>query len=496
LKIETQLIENHQAKLVVEAEPEELAGAKRKAARQIAQRIKIPGFRPGKAPYNVIERHVGEGTILEDAVELLAQELYPRALDDSGLKPYGPGTLDNVVSIDPPKFEFTLPLQAEVNFGNIEEVKIPYEPETVTEDEISQTLDDLRDRHAVIEPADRPAQESDLVRIILSGEREAAEDNQELVLVKERSLPVVIEAANADTANEWPFPGFSRQLIGRSANDEIELEHVFSDESPYETLRGVKAMFHVKVEQVSSRTLPPLDDEFALSVGEYQTLEALRTEISNELVTNKNANYNREYDDQVIGKIIEISTLKYPPQMVERELDDMLHDLEHRLEHQGLDMETYLKINQKTIEELRQELHESAENRLKRSLVLFEASRTENIKVSEAEIQNETLSTLSSLGQSMPEEEMRKLTGKDQIQNLVSNIMADLLVRKTLEHLRYMASDEKAPKPSSISDVDTEASQTVDEPEAIEQIAESIKSVDEEQKISSANETNEETEHD
>jgi trigger factor len=170
LKIETETLDNHQVKLVVEADPDQLEIAKRKAARQIAKRIKIPGFRPGKAPYNVIERQVGEEAILDDAIEQLAQDLYPQALDEAGIKPYGPGTLEKIPSTDPPQFEFMVPLQAEVELGDYQSIRIPYEPDDVSEDEIEQTLKNIQDQQAVVEQVERSAEESDLVRIVLSGE--------------------------------------------------------------------------------------------------------------------------------------------------------------------------------------------------------------------------------------------------------------------------------------------------------------------------------------
>ncbi len=447
MKIETQVLENHQVKLQVEATPDELAEAKQKAARAIARRIKIPGFRPGKAPYNVIERQVGEGAIIEDALEILAQELYPKALDEADIKPYGPGSLENIPAMDPPTFEFLVPLEAEVNLGDYEGVRLPYEPGEITENEVEETLTQLREQHAVISPVERSAQQGDLLRILLSGERLNPEEGQETSLINERSLPVIIEKDLEPSSEEWPFPGFSRQLIGLKAGDEITLEHTFSDESPYEILRGTEAKFMVKVEQVSERILPELNDEFTLEVSDKDTLDELRAEIRKELAENKLIEYHRDYDDQVIETIVAASEIKYPPQMVDREVDDMLHDLEHRLEHQGLNLELYLKLNKKDEQTLRDELKEDAEKRLRRSLVLFEIARAASIEVPEQEVQQETINTLASLSQSLPEEEMKKITSRDSLQNLVSNIMADLLVRKTVEYTRAIASENKSVPP-------------------------------------------------
>jgi trigger factor len=458
LKIETETLDNHQVKLVVEADPDQLEVAKRKAARQIAKRIKIPGFRPGKAPYNVIERQVGEEAILDDAIEQLAQDLYPQALDEAGIKPYGPGTLEKIPSTDPPQFEFMVPLQAEVELGDYQSIRIPYEPDDVSEDEIEQTLKNIQDQQAVVEQVERSAEESDLVRIVLSGERLDSEEGQDPTLIRERTLPVIIEPEDADTTSEWPFPGFSRELLGTSADGEKIIEHVFSDDSPYESLRGTKARFNIKVEQVSSRTLPDLDDEFAISVSDFDTIEEFNNEVREELEASHKESYNREYDEQVIQQIIDQSSLKYPPQMVDHELEHLIADLEGRLAQQGLDLDTYLKINQQTEEELKAEMRETAEARLRRSLVIFELARKEDIQVPENEVQTETINTLDALSRSIPQDELRKLTSRDQIQNLVSNIMTDMLVHKTIEHIRAIASDNKslAANPEEVDDAEPE----------------------------------------
>lgn len=130
--------------------------------------------------------------------------------------------------------------------------------------------------------------------------------------------------------------------------------------------------------------------------------------------------------------------------MVDHELEHLLEDFEQRLAQQGLDLDTYLKINQQSEDELKAELRESAESRLRRSLVLFELAKEEDIQVPENEVQTETISTLDTLSRSMPQDELKKLTSRDQIQNLVSNIMADMLVRKTIEHIRAISSDNKS----------------------------------------------------
>ena len=143
MKIDTELREDHQVKINVEVETEALEGAKRRAAKQIAKRVKIPGFRPGKAPYNVIQKHVGDGAILEDALDILLDEIYPEIIEEADIKPYGPGSLENVASLDPPTLEFTVPLAPEVDLGDYREIRIDYKLNEVSDDDV----EDFMKRH-------------------------------------------------------------------------------------------------------------------------------------------------------------------------------------------------------------------------------------------------------------------------------------------------------------------------------------------------------------
>jgi trigger factor len=168
LKIESQLQDDHQVKLVVEIDPEMLVQAKQRAARQISRRTKIPGFRPGKAPYPVIQRHVGDEVLLEEGLELLISDLYPKIIEESGFHPYGPGRFDELASIDPVTLEFTVPLMAEVG-GDYRSIRFPYELPEVSEFQVEEVLQNLRQRQSVEEPVERPIQEGDRVNIRLSG---------------------------------------------------------------------------------------------------------------------------------------------------------------------------------------------------------------------------------------------------------------------------------------------------------------------------------------
>jgi len=204
-----------------------MEGMKRRAARKIANKVRIPGFRPGKAPYQVIVRNVGEAAILEEALELLVDDIYPTVLEESKIEPYGPGSLENIVSQDPVKLEFKVPLKAEVDLGDYRSLRRPYKSTKVSKKEIEEALQNLLERQAIIETVDRAAKEGDLVTARLSATRIQLEEGKDPVFIRESTFPFVIHPApkrskkSAETSElrpEWPFPGFSQNLVGLSEN--------------------------------------------------------------------------------------------------------------------------------------------------------------------------------------------------------------------------------------------------------------------------------------
>jgi len=440
LNIDVERREDHQAKLTVEVESSTFEAAKQRAARHISQHTKIPGFRPGKAPYPVVLRLVGEEAIIEEAVELLVSEIYPKALDEAGVEPYGPGSLEALKSTNPPIFEFLVPLKAEVELGDYESVQQAYELAGVPEQDVETLLNNLVEQHAIIEPAERPVQEGDLVYIKLSAMNQQPKEGEKETLIEERSLPVNVMAEDGDNTMEWPFPGFSRKLVGLAAGDEASLEYAYPEDTAFSAFKGISAKFMVMVESVKLRVLPDLDDEFAQSVGEFPTLEALRAQIRKNLEEQNEMDYNQEYDEQVLDQVVERSVIKYPPQMLDHEIDHVIEHLGERLERQGMSMDLYLKSRQMEASALREEASPVAESRLKRSLVLLELAETMKIEVTPDDLQEETNRTLEGFARQMSEKDFRKFVSKrENASGLIENIMMDMVIQRTQERLRNMA---------------------------------------------------------
>jgi trigger factor len=339
LNIEQQPLENHQVKLTVQVESSKLEEAKHKAARHISQHKKIPGFRPGKAPYPIILRNFGEEAILEEALDILVKDVYPKVIEESNIKPYGPGSLESMPKLDPLTFEFIIPLEPEVVLGDYKKIRFPYKLKSIPKKDITKVLDDLRERQVVLEPSDKPANEGDQVFIKLSIRRTQPAEGEIPALVTDRRMPVVI-SPDKENKTEWPFPGFSQYLIGLTTNEEKTFLYTYPPDSDFKELREKETQIQIIVEEIKKRILPELTDEFAQSVGEqYNDLASLTDDIRKSLESKSKEEYDNNYNDKIMKELLKDTVIKYPPQMLEREIDLFTDQLNNRLSQQKLDME-------------------------------------------------------------------------------------------------------------------------------------------------------------
>jgi trigger factor len=326
-----------------------------------------------------------------------------------------------------------------VELGDYHTIRIPYEAKQITDEEVDRVVTNLRNQNAVIERVDRPAQVGDQVVLHISGEFTAPEEGESPVIMDDKPLTVIVEAEGDEFYQDLPFPGFTHLLIGLSAEEASSTTYSFPEDSAVKYMAGKEVSFTFKVDLVNSRTLPEINDDLAQSIGDYATLDVLRKAIQDDLQKESDDNYNAEYDEKVLDQLVEITTVKYPPQMLEREIDVVLNQLESRLQQQGLDMELYLKTRSMDTTQLREETKPVAETRLKRSLVLFEVAEKEDIEVDPQQLQNETLRTMNMYSRMMPAKDFRRLTSKDGANNLVGNIMMELVIENTKERLRNFA---------------------------------------------------------
>lgn len=384
MKIEKQDLEDRQVQLTVEVSDEQVDAAMQSAARRISGRTKIAGFRPGKAPYKLVLQRYGEEAIFEEALDNLGQEVYRRALEESTLEPFAPGALNEVVSRQPLTLRYTVPLPPEVELGAYRELRAPFEPPTVTDDAVDQVVEELRQRRAIIEPVQRGAIDSDVVVLDVSGKLHEPLEDGHTSLLDEKGVSVLVEERT-----NWPVAGVAAHLRGLTAGDEKDIEHTFPADYATETLRGRQATFHLHCIEVRSRTVPELTDDRAREMGAFTDVMDLKLKVRQELLEQASREAEGGYAQKAIDALVATGTYHYPPIMVHDELDQLLRDLDRRLQGQRLTLADYLKIEKKTEDDLRKELEPRATERVKRALALGKLAEAEGLEVDETEVDGE-----------------------------------------------------------------------------------------------------------
>lgn len=401
MKLEIQPRDDHQVNVIAEFDNELLEQFKRRSARKIAEKTRIPGFRPGKAPYDVVRRVVGDEALLEQAIEDLIDEYYPKILEEAQIKPGAAGNLEKILSLDPPKFSFIVPLEPEVDLGNYKDIRLEYSPEAVEEQEVTDFLKRLQTNYSTAEPVDRPAQDGDLVYVKFSGKLTQPGEGEDEMVFPERPAQFIL-GSDLKENRSFPFPGFSENLVGKKEGESFTLTYTYPEEEVDEALRGKEVEFQVTIQSVKSLILPELNDEFAHNVGQFETLEDLKKAIREQLENTKKEKADEVFFNQLFEQLQSQATIKYPPQVLEHEVEHLLEDFQHDLSRQGMELDTYLKMVNKDRETfIREELQPIARRRLERSLIMEKFADVEQIKIDEANYQQAIQDSLRDL-QSIP----------------------------------------------------------------------------------------------
>lgn len=381
MKIETKPQSDCQIIVHIEVEPQRLEPVMKRAARAISERIKIPGFRPGKAPYNLVVQHVGEKTVREEALDMLADELYPEAIRELDLNPAYPGLLTDVQEGKSLRFTFQVSLQPQVSLGDYRSVRVPYEWKPPSERQVDQFLRTLQARTGKARNVgdERPLQNGDLAIIHIAFRNPKASPEEQPLL---QGNPLVWIEEDGRDPGELPFPGFSAQLVGlRKGESKVILYKYPREDRINEVLRGQKIAHEVTIREIIE--LPEPDDAFAREIGPFDTLEALREMVAEILSSDSKTEYDLSYAIQVIDAIRKKAKVSYPPQMLMEEILEMVEAHRQALAEDGLDLDTYLKAHSLTMEEfIEKEIKPEAMANVERRLILSEIEARERPKAS------------------------------------------------------------------------------------------------------------------
>ncbi len=367
--------------LEVELPPERLTRAVEDAVRRLGRRTRVPGFRPGKAPRPMLERTLGPGVVLDEAVEHLVDDAYRAALIEQSILPLTNANVEIVQAEEgkPVIFKATVQVRPEVELGDYRNFNFTPEIDEIDDAKVDQVLEELRDQNATLAAVeDRGAKEGDYAVIAFTGTR----DGEPFEGGTSERMPLIL-------GQERLIPGFEAHLTGVEVGGTTEFDITFPEDYPEESLAGKEAHFAVELKELREKVPPPLDDDFAGQLGNFDTLDELRGDIRRRLERNALDRARHGFADRIIEYAVANATLDLPEVLVDQEVEVMHDEFRAGLARQGITQEAYLKVVEKTEADLHADFHPQAEKRVKTLLVLSKIADLEGVEVPEAAIEEE-----------------------------------------------------------------------------------------------------------
>ena len=423
MKIAKENLENYEVQLTIEVEAERLGKAKLTAAKNLANRMSIPGFRKGKAPLEVIERHVGKKDLMNEAAELLIQEAANEALKQEDITPVTEIKYDIVTNEEGQDFVFkmTFTPYPEVKLGEYKNLKIEKQVKEVTEEDVQTQIDVLRDHHATLTEAapDDLTVQGDFVTLDFDGYI----DGEKFEGGTGRSHPMTIGSGHF-------IPGFEEQLIGLKAGQEVKIKVKFPDDYHSKKYAGKDAEFECKILSIKHRELPELNDEFAQNVSTFKTLDEFKENVRKNMVANAERSAIEKQKDELIDTIAKNITVDIPPIMIENQLTQLIREQDLQLQARGMSLTQYLQMIDMSLEEFRESMRESAEKSVRVNLMLEEVADVEKIEVDQNDYRYEVAMLAATYN--IPPKEIQKIIRKE---NQGSLLVSNALRRKVMGFL-------------------------------------------------------------
>ncbi len=377
MKVTRENISEGKVKLTVEVEAGKIALASEQVYAKLASTVKIPGFRPGKAPKNIVEKEIGSERFEAEILDIVLPQSYYDAVIGEKLEVVGSPEVKvlKFVPTDGLSYEATVEIMPEIKLPDLTKIQIKRQAVKVTEKEIQEVIDDLAKQLATPTKVERAAKLGDKVEIDFEG----FIDGVPFEGGKSQNHPLVLGSGNF-------IPGFEEQVVGMKADEEKDIEVSFPADYHAENLKGKKATFRVKLHFVEEIILPEMTDEFAAKVGPFKDMEGLKTDIEKQLIFTKELQERRRVEDEILGALVEKTKFTAPSSLVEQEQHRMLHEAESNLAQQGIGLAQYLEITKKTQEEIEAEMAPEAEKRVKVGIILTNIAKVGNYTASEKEI--------------------------------------------------------------------------------------------------------------
>ena len=427
MTISVEKLSSNKVKISFDIEAEKFEEAMQKSYLKNRGRVNVPGFRKGKAPRKLIENMYGEGVFYDDAFEALFPEAYDKAVEENALEPVDRPNVDIQQIGSGKNLQFTAEVfvRPDVTLGEYKGLKVERHEHPVTDEQVDVQVEQARQRAArEISVEDRAVQDDDIVNLDYAGTVDG----------------VAFEGGTAKgqrlTIGSGQFiPGFEEQMVGMQIGEEKDLSVKFPEEYHAKELAGKDAVFHVKVNSITVRELPALDDEFAKDVSEFDTLDAYKQDIRAKLEAESKEHCDAEFENALVDAAVANATLDVPGAMIERQIDGMLRDFQMRLAYQGMRLEDFMKYTGQGIEELRTQYREQADKRVRAELVLQAIKKAEGIEATDEEVEAE-IAKFAEEGKKTVEEFKASLKPED-----IDYLKDSIGIRKTVDMLKAAAAE-------------------------------------------------------
>jgi len=402
MTVKYEKIEENKVKLTITVEAEEFNKALDVAFEKVVKDVSLPGFRKGKVPRYIFERRFGEAALYEEAINYLIPRVYPKAVQEANIQPVAQPEIDipnpEEMGKDKPfTFTATVFVKPAVTLGEYKGIEVKQLSTEVTEEEVNQEIDRLLNQHAELVLKEAPAENGDTVIIDFEGFKDG----------------IAFEGGKGTNyslklGSQTFIPGFEEQLIGIQAGEERKINVTFPEDYSNDELKGQEVTFNVVCHEVKYEQKPELNDDFVkeLNRENINTVEELRNSIRDTFKARK----EKEAKNHVIDTVVDIAAnnaqINIPEVMIENEVEEMIHNTEHRFEHQGINLDLYLQYIGSSREQLKEQFKPEAEKRIRYNLTLEKIAEVENIQVSEDEL-NEELKNIADY-YNMSVEEVKK----------------------------------------------------------------------------------------
>jgi trigger factor len=364
---------------LIEAEGAELLPVKNHVLGHFVGQVRVPGFRPGKAPLELVEKNVNQQALADEFMEHALNELFRSAVTQQNLRPVGQPevTLKKFVPFTQLEFEAKLNIVGQITLPNYKSVKLAKSKPEVTASDVSDVIENLRKQAAERKDVDRAAKENDEVWIDFEGNDERG---QPVAGASGKDYPLIL-------GSNTFIPGFEENLLGVKTGDDKDFPVTFPKDYGVSALQGKKVIFSVHVNRVQEVVLPKIDDAFAKTVGPFEDLKSLKADIKKQVQSEKRLSAERDYENRLIQKLADKTSIEIPPSMIDEQLQRMEEEEKQNLTYRGLTWQEHLDQEGITEEEHRARHKGDAEARVKAGLMLSEISDKEGIEVTPEELE-------------------------------------------------------------------------------------------------------------